>query len=94
MVNFLGKIMKEEVEFRSLVPYVKENLIKHHELYSAQCKAEYWEENCSNALKKSGFGSDWKPDFKHTHGVDQTTCLLYTSPSPRDRQKSRMPSSA
>ena len=24
----------------------------------------------------------------------ETTCLLYTSPSPRDRQKSRMPSSA
>ena len=24
----------------------------------------------------------------------QMTCLLYTSPSPRDRQKSRMPSSA
>ena len=28
--------------------------------------------------------------FEHMH----TTCLLYTSPSPRDRQKSRMPSSA
>ena len=26
--------------------------------------------------------------------VDQKICLLYTSPSPRDRQKSRMPSSA
>ena len=26
--------------------------------------------------------------------LDSTTCLLYTSPSPRDRQKSRMPSSA
>ena len=26
--------------------------------------------------------------------VDPETCLLYTSPSPRDRQKSRMPSSA
>ena len=26
-------------------------------------------------------------------GVNDT-CLLYTSPSPRDRQKSRMPSSA
>ena len=25
---------------------------------------------------------------------DLTSCLLYTSPSPRDRQKSRMPSSA
>ena len=28
--------------------------------------------------------------FDHYFG----TCLLYTSPSPRDRQKSRMPSSA
>ena len=26
--------------------------------------------------------------------VGYTACLLYTSPSPRDRQKSRMPSSA
>ena len=26
--------------------------------------------------------------------VEQMACLLYTSPSPRDRQKSRMPSSA
>ena len=25
---------------------------------------------------------------------DHKVCLLYTSPSPRDRQKSRMPSSA
>ena len=25
---------------------------------------------------------------------ERTLCLLYTSPSPRDRQKSRMPSSA
>ena len=27
-------------------------------------------------------------------GMNYYTCLLYTSPSPRDRQKSRMPSSA
>ena len=26
--------------------------------------------------------------------IESITCLLYTSPSPRDRQKSRMPSSA
>ena len=26
--------------------------------------------------------------------TQSTSCLLYTSPSPRDRQKSRMPSSA
>jgi len=28
------------------------------------------------------------------HDVDISTCLLYTSPSPRDRTRSRMPSSA
>ena len=27
-------------------------------------------------------------------GINDNICLLYTSPSPRDRQKSRMPSSA
>ena len=31
-------------------------------------------------------------DGKTVNDVD--VCLLYTSPSPRDRQKSRMPSSA
>ena len=30
----------------------------------------------------------------HDMRVRLTICLLYTSPSPRDRQKSRMPSSA
>ena len=33
--------------------------------------------------------------FVHVIDVDEgQSCLLYTSPSPRDRQKSRMPSSA
>ena len=32
--------------------------------------------------------------FCDDRGTDQYNCLLYTSPSPRDRQKSRMPSSA
>ena len=31
---------------------------------------------------------------KTVEGVVSLGCLLYTSPSPRDRQKSRMPSSA
>ena len=34
-------------------------------------------------------------DFGRDKGLsDAMICLLYTSPSPRDRQKSRMPSSA
>ena len=32
--------------------------------------------------------------FVSSQGADHKSCLLYTSPSPRDRQKSRMPSSA
>ena len=31
---------------------------------------------------------------KYKLNVENNSCLLYTSPSPRDRQKSRMPSSA
>ena len=33
-------------------------------------------------------------EVKKSEGVISVVCLLYTSPSPRDRQKSRMPSSA
>ena len=32
--------------------------------------------------------------YKHPENIVHYPCLLYTSPSPRDRQKSRMPSSA
>ena len=35
-----------------------------------------------------------KDIFAHYSDQAITICLLYTSPSPRDRQKSRMPSSA
>ena len=34
-----------------------------------------------------------KAMLAHKYNEDKA-CLLYTSPSPRDRQKSRMPSSA
>ena len=33
-------------------------------------------------------------DFLELGAANALVCLLYTSPSPRDRQKSRMPSSA
>ena len=32
--------------------------------------------------------------FRHFEDMDSIYCLLYTSPSPRDRTRSRMPSSA
>ena len=39
-------------------------------------------------------GAPWRSFTLARGDVRITTCLLYTSPSPRDRQKSRMPSSA
>ena len=47
--------------------------------------------------KKIPDNVEWIDDafyIKETRFGLFTSCLLYTSPSPRDRQKSRMPSSA
>ena len=57
--------------------------------------------NCSICKRKNAtMGMVKNEDFKVTKGQDKLklyqyhTCLLYTSPSPRDRVRSRMPSSA
>ena len=47
----------------------------------------------SNVLQDGGPTVEDGPAVYISDG-DANTCLLYTSPSPRDRQKSRMPSSA
>ena len=53
-----------------------------------------------NYVRLSTTQLEYKPagDYPDIPGsvaaVQFTHCLLYTSPSPRDRQKSRMPSSA
>src|SRR5674476_257402 len=44
------------------------------------------------AIKPAFAGHE--PRGRHRDTSRDTPCLLYTSPSPRDRQKSRMPSSA
>ena len=53
---------------------------------------------CGFGLYKHANGASyqgyWKDDFQSGYGFEYWSCLLYTSPSPRDRQKSRMPSSA
>ena len=38
----------------------------------------------------------WREEFAsyESKNIDITSCLLYTSPSPRDKRQSRMPSSA
>ena len=50
------------------------------------------------ALEKLGFGYDTvktiKKDIIYQSSKGFLSCLLYTSPSPRDKRQSRMPSSA
>ena len=45
---------------------------------------------------KTGETTEYFTGSNHTNGLcfDAQGCLLYTSPSPRDRTRSRMPSSA
>ena len=52
-------------------------------------------ENGPKSLSQSWLLGAMYQEWKRMRGYKEPdTCLLYTSPSPRDRQKSRMPSSA
>ena len=57
----------------------------------------YWHEKSRTYRFKSDFGVVLAIGFDDDDIIENAesyVCLLYTSPSPRDRQKSRMPSSA
>ena len=45
-------------------------------------------------IEKASVGKMEIPVFRNSYVLLNLTCLLYTSPSPRDRTRSRMPSSA
>ena len=49
-------------------------------------------ENCSKKAKEIGLDVEFAQS--NVEGELVNICLLYTSPSPRDRTRSRMPSSA
>ena len=49
------------------------------------------EESGLEVLSKSG---EWIPIESRSKSIVCNICLLYTSPSPRDKRQSRMPSSA
>ena len=71
-------------------------------------KSGYWSAKLARSLDYNVFISDRniEPNHPYVQDLEQLNvevevgkhsdkiCLLYTSPSPRDRQKSRMPSSA
>ena len=51
-------------------------------------------QDTSVTLDLDKFPYDTLSEYNFFNGALNAICLLYTSPSPRDRQKSRMPSSA
>ena len=50
--------------------------------------------DAENTENQENVSTDIKTDTKSEGDESENTCLLYTSPSPRDRTRSRMPSSA
>ena len=68
--------------------YVSQEEIEQHDGIFG-IKADAWDAILLEQREDYAENEYARPDFKLT-----VICLLYTSPSPRDRQKSRMPSSA
>ena len=62
--------------------------------YAAMLAAPHEEIEVESTLMKHRGGSPNNPYLQPTPMTYAHTCLLYTSPSPRDRSLSRMPSSA
>ena len=88
--------------FDSLVDFLKTNIdeLNGHEVQISSEFKEHHDEDSKYIIKNWLFSSPEYRKWRITRldGGKKlqvfNTCLLYTSPSPRDRQKSRMPSSA
>ena len=98
-ISFLMKIMSRKYDVPELY-----NLTAFHRLrdrVSSACGIKksfsflYHDENKEvNPKHSHQFPTLAPPMGPDCHFFRQDTCLLYTSPSPRDRTRSRMPSSA
>ena len=83
---YLMKAVDDRPESRSTVQFIKIELAKAYLYRTLRCKD-------SDSDSIYCLANVYLAILYYVTGQYQT-CLLYTSPSPRDRQKSRMPSSA
>ena len=85
---------KDSIDWQTLLTTQVENLhaVSHskHETFSALQYAIDFGTISKESLKRM---TKWGAKY-YTHPSSYYTCLLYTSPSPRDQRGSRMPSSA
>ena len=72
------------------------NLLRHVKSSHTELLAKYQSQSNISSIRYGDLGVDLKAveDLVMDISSKMENCLLYTSPSPRDRQKSRMPSSA
>ena len=75
-----------------IVDYVKGYIFDGEYLLVSEDGANLIARNTPIAFSISG--KSWVNNHAHVLEFKTYTCLLYTSPSPRDRTRSRMPSSA
>ena len=88
-ITTIATAIKAEGQYKAMVTIGKKKIISKAANFKVDNSRTYIDTN--SLLIPGGPGG-------RIHGADvsrwQHPCLLYTSPSPRDRQKSRMPSSA
>ena len=87
LVSMIKKIIKESKFSYSDFDYMSAFFQIFHNWLKKNTPEEVWSYPTSYLIQKYS-----KPFLKSLGG--DNGCLLYTSPSPRDRQKYRMPSSA
>ena len=69
-------------------------LVRHEFMLSDKELADYYSNSYRKDYQRVSSGPTSKHIRKRHSEAKSRFCLLYTSPSPRDREKSRMPSSA
>ena len=91
MSKLLEEAQKRETQFESVQTELQLQLklleaqVKKAQLEKAEIKCEMTQERMELAQELN---------LERDRSINLESCLLYTSPSPRDRTRSRMPSSA
>ena len=95
--SYLGNSKHIEANAQALEA-LRSTLYKEYLMLVSNCDSAFavWNTLTSSKLQKPTIVEDESSEDESEQRcyMVQGNCLLYTSPSPRDRQKSRMPSSA
>ena len=86
--------LKLDSEIESEIKELESIISQAHDLKEKQRDCDRRMDEVNNSIEQLEEFEELDIDIKYLSGYSSVTCLLYTSPSPRDGQSSRMPSSA